>query len=319
MLHEVEVQAHDPRRLEELIGPERADQFESTAAAARSILEGRRIVNVNSTATRRRGRRAAPDAARVRARRRCRRAVGGDRGRSGVLRGDEADCTTTSTDPSAMVGRWAPRSTPNTSGHCTTTPVSCSPSSDRTTSSSCTTPRPPGWPRRYTPPAARVIWRCHIGRDTPNHATELGWSFLRRVPRSGRRVRVHAGRVRSGLDLPRPPARDHTVDRSVRRQERAALAVGSPSDPPVRRAPQPRWRRGLGDVPPARRLARSRRPAGRHPPDRATTRARDAARRPAVALGSDEGHGRVCCMPSPSTWTGRSAPISCWSARRCTG
>ena len=27
--------------------------------------------------------------------------------------------------------------------------------------------------------AARVVWRCHVGRDTPNHATELGWEFLR--------------------------------------------------------------------------------------------------------------------------------------------
>ena len=26
---------------------------------------------------------------------------------------------------------------------------------------------------------ARVVWRCHIGRDTPNEQTELGWEFLR--------------------------------------------------------------------------------------------------------------------------------------------
>ena len=26
---------------------------------------------------------------------------------------------------------------------------------------------------------ALVVWRCHIGRDTPNELTELGWSFLR--------------------------------------------------------------------------------------------------------------------------------------------
>lgn len=51
MLQEVNVQALDPRRLKELIGPERAERFESTAAAARSLLAGRRVVNVNSTAT----------------------------------------------------------------------------------------------------------------------------------------------------------------------------------------------------------------------------------------------------------------------------
>jgi len=26
---------------------------------------------------------------------------------------------------------------------------------------------------------ARVVWRSHIGRDTPNHLTEVGWEFLR--------------------------------------------------------------------------------------------------------------------------------------------
>lgn len=27
---------------------------------------------------------------------------------------------------------------------------------------------------------ARVVWRCHIGRDTPNAASDRGWAFLRR-------------------------------------------------------------------------------------------------------------------------------------------
>ncbi len=27
--------------------------------------------------------------------------------------------------------------------------------------------------------AARVVWRCHVGRDTPNPQTILGWDFLR--------------------------------------------------------------------------------------------------------------------------------------------
>ena len=51
MLHEIDVQALDPERLEKLVGPERAARFESSAAAARALLEGRRVVNVNSTAT----------------------------------------------------------------------------------------------------------------------------------------------------------------------------------------------------------------------------------------------------------------------------
>jgi trehalose synthase len=51
MLTEVDVQALDPERLEALIGPERADRFRANAAAARAVLDGRRVVNVNSTAS----------------------------------------------------------------------------------------------------------------------------------------------------------------------------------------------------------------------------------------------------------------------------
>src|SRR6476661_275375 len=51
MLQEVDVEALDPQRLEELIGPVRTARFERTAAAARDGLAGRRVVNVNSTAS----------------------------------------------------------------------------------------------------------------------------------------------------------------------------------------------------------------------------------------------------------------------------
>ena len=50
-LREVDVRAPRPERLESLIGPERAQQFESTASAARALLQGRSVLNVNSTAT----------------------------------------------------------------------------------------------------------------------------------------------------------------------------------------------------------------------------------------------------------------------------
>jgi trehalose synthase len=50
-LSEVHVQALDPERLETLIGPERADRFRANASAARALLAGRRVVNVNSTAS----------------------------------------------------------------------------------------------------------------------------------------------------------------------------------------------------------------------------------------------------------------------------
>lgn len=50
-LQEVDVQALALERLEALIGPQRASQFESTATAARALLNGRSVLNVNSTAT----------------------------------------------------------------------------------------------------------------------------------------------------------------------------------------------------------------------------------------------------------------------------
>ncbi|MEZ5169300.1 MAG: glycosyltransferase [Acidimicrobiia bacterium] len=50
-IQEVHIQGLDPERLAPIIGPERADRFRAVAAAAREQLAGRRVLNVNSTAT----------------------------------------------------------------------------------------------------------------------------------------------------------------------------------------------------------------------------------------------------------------------------
>src|SRR6266702_458947 len=50
-LQEVHVQALTPERLDPLIGPERVERFHETAQAAREMLAGRAVLNVNSTAT----------------------------------------------------------------------------------------------------------------------------------------------------------------------------------------------------------------------------------------------------------------------------
>ncbi len=50
-LPEIDVRPLVPSRLESLIGPERTTAFEATAALAREHLDGRRVLNVNSTAT----------------------------------------------------------------------------------------------------------------------------------------------------------------------------------------------------------------------------------------------------------------------------
>jgi trehalose synthase len=50
-LQEVRIQALPPERLLPLIGPERAERLEATVHAAREMLAGRVVLNVNSTAT----------------------------------------------------------------------------------------------------------------------------------------------------------------------------------------------------------------------------------------------------------------------------
>ena len=40
-------------------------------------------------------------------------------------------------------------------------------------------PQPAGMVDRVRATGARVVWRCHIGRDSANEQTELGWAFLR--------------------------------------------------------------------------------------------------------------------------------------------
>ncbi len=48
-LQEVQVQALTPERLSPLIGPERMERFHKFAQAARDVLSGRVVLNVNST------------------------------------------------------------------------------------------------------------------------------------------------------------------------------------------------------------------------------------------------------------------------------
>jgi trehalose synthase len=33
--------------------------------------------------------------------------------------------------------------------------------------------------RHFTTPDVKVVWRCHVGIDTPNQHSERGWAFLR--------------------------------------------------------------------------------------------------------------------------------------------
>ena len=50
-LQEIEVRPLALQRFGSLIGPQRESEFESVALAARTLLQGRSVINVNSTAT----------------------------------------------------------------------------------------------------------------------------------------------------------------------------------------------------------------------------------------------------------------------------
>jgi trehalose synthase len=41
-------------------------------------------------------------------------------------------------------------------------------------------PQPAGLANGLRDAGAHVVWRCHVGRDTPNQRTDAGWEFLRR-------------------------------------------------------------------------------------------------------------------------------------------
>ena len=177
MLHEVEVQALDPRRLEELIGPERAAQFEQTAAAARSGLQGRRIVNVNSTAT------GGGVAELLQTLLAYVRGVGVD-ARWVVIEGDPAFFEVTkrlhnhlygSAGDGGPLGPEARAIYERTLHENVGELLSFIQPDDIVLLHD---PQTAGLAAAARTAAARVVWRCHIGRDTPNPATELGWQFL---------------------------------------------------------------------------------------------------------------------------------------------
>ena len=180
-LEEVFVRALAPERLTGLIGPERAERFLATAAAAEDALRGRVVLNVNSTAT------GGGVAELLQTLLAYARGVGIDatlgrrRGRPRVLRDHQAHPQRPLRD--ARRRRPArPRRAPSVY-EATLQPqrrASCSRSSAPATSCCCTTRRPPALaPRAGRAPGSRVVWRCHVGIDDPNEHSERAWDFLR--------------------------------------------------------------------------------------------------------------------------------------------
>jgi trehalose synthase len=177
-LREVEVQALDPARLEPLIGPERMAGFEATAELAQEALSGRAVLNVNSTAA------GGGVAEMLQTLLAYVRGAGVD-ARWLVIQGDPDFFAITKRIHNGLYG------SPGDGGPLGPAERA---SYERTLTRNATEllalvrsgdlvllhdPQTAGLAATLLRAGARVVWRCHVGRDQPNEWTERGWSFLR--------------------------------------------------------------------------------------------------------------------------------------------
>jgi trehalose synthase len=177
-LQEVEVRALALDRLQPLIGPERARHFEATAANARAMLDARAVVNVNSTAT-------GGGVAELLQTLLSYACGAGVDARWFVIEGDPRFFEITKRLHNLLYG------VPGDGGA-----VGAAERRDyeanlgRNLDGLLDVVRPGDIVVLHDPqtaglaPAAEragasVVWRCHVGIDTPNDHSERGWDFLR--------------------------------------------------------------------------------------------------------------------------------------------
>jgi trehalose synthase len=178
VLTAVDVEALDPARLAALVGDRRAELFASAAAATRRALDGRAVVNVNSTAN------------------------GG--GVAELLRTLLAYARGVAVDTRWLVIEGSPRFfeiTKRLHNHLYGTAGDGGPLGRReradyeealapNAAALVAATRPGDVMLLHDPQTAAmvprlqaagfpVVWRCHVGRDEPNEHTVRGWEFLR--------------------------------------------------------------------------------------------------------------------------------------------
>jgi trehalose synthase len=177
-LQEVKVRALAPARLGSLLGPERAQRFETSAATARALLEGRAVVNVNSTAT------GGGVAELLQTLHAYARGAGVD-ARWVVIEGNPRFFEITKRIHNHLYG------TPGDGG-----PLGAAERRDyeETLRRNVTglldlvgaddivvlhDPQTAALAAAIRRAGAHVVWRCHVGIDSPNEHSERGWEFLR--------------------------------------------------------------------------------------------------------------------------------------------
>ncbi len=177
-LREVEVQALDAARLEPLIGPERMARYEAIAERTQSLMAGRAVFNVNSTAT------GGGVAEMLQTLLAYGRGAGLDV-RWLVIRGDPAFFAITKRIHNGLYGSAgdggdlgeAQRSHYEETARRNADELLALVRPDDVVL--IHDPQPAGLAAELSRAGARVVWRCHVGADEPNEWTERSWSFLR--------------------------------------------------------------------------------------------------------------------------------------------
>jgi trehalose synthase len=177
-LQEVDVHAVAIDRLAQLLGPERAERFTRVAEAAQARLSGRRVINVNSTAT---GggvaellqtllayaRGAGVDARWV--------VVEGDPGFFEITKRIHNHLYGTAGDGGQLEAgerhRYEDTISRNAAGLNAVVRAG-----DIVVLHD---PQTVGLTRHLIAPGVQVVWRCHVGIDTQNEHSEQAWAFLR--------------------------------------------------------------------------------------------------------------------------------------------
>jgi trehalose synthase len=177
-LEDVHVAACTPQRLAPLIGPERAKRFEETAGAARDMLAGRRVLNVNSTAS------GGGVAEMLRTLLAYARGAGIDT-QWVVIKGDPHFFTITKRIHNNLHGA------PGDGGPLGDNERRHYEEILRANADELLAllrprdivllhdPQTAGLAHALTRAGVIVVWRCHVGADTTNEHVERAWAFLR--------------------------------------------------------------------------------------------------------------------------------------------
>jgi trehalose synthase len=229
----VEIEPVDPRRLEPFIGAARVEELVARAARIRETLDGRRVVNVNSTAT------GGGVAELLSAQLAYARGLGVDATWL-VIEGDPVFFEITKRIHNGLYGSPGDR---GALGEAERTHYA------RTLEENVDQlraeirpgdvvivhdPQPAGLVQPLRALGAHVVWRCHVGFDGANEWTERAWDFVRAyVERADAFVFTRAAFAPPWIDAARlrviPPAIDPFApkNQALAREEQLALLVGA--------------------------------------------------------------------------------------------